>query len=48
MLSRRELLRAGTLGGLVVVDRPFLFVIHDVQHGTPLFLGKVVDPREQP
>ena len=28
----------------LVVDRPFLFVIHDVQHGTPLFLGKVVDP----
>jgi serpin B len=32
----------------LVVDRPFLFVIHDVEHGTPLFLGKVVDPREQP
>jgi serpin B len=32
----------------LVVDRPFVFVIHDVQHGTPLFLGKVVDPREQP
>jgi serpin B len=30
----------------LVVDRPFLFVIHDVEHGTPLFLGKVVDPRE--
>ncbi len=29
----------------LVVDRPFLFVIHDVEHGTPLFLGKVVDPR---
>ncbi len=28
----------------LVVDRPFLFVIHDVQHATPLFLGKVVDP----
>lgn len=28
-----------------VVDRPFLFVIHDVEHGTPLFLGRVVDPR---
>ena len=25
--------------------RPFLFVIHDVQHATPLFLGKVVDPQ---
>jgi serpin B len=32
----------------LVVDRPFLFVIHDVANGTPLFLGKVVDPREQP
>ena len=29
----------------MVVDRPFVFVIHDVEHGTPLFLGKVVDPR---
>jgi serpin B len=29
----------------VTVDRPFLFVIHDVEHGTPLFVGQVVDPR---
>jgi serpin B len=29
----------------VYVNRPFLFVVHDVQHGTPLFLGRVVDPR---
>lgn len=29
----------------VVLDRPFLFVIHDVEHGTPLFLGRVGDPR---
>ena len=28
----------------VVVDRPFLFVIHDVEQGTPLFLGRVSDP----
>ena len=28
-----------------VADRPFLFVIHDVEHGTPLFLGRVADPR---
>lgn len=28
------------------VDRPFLFVIHDVKHGTPLFLGRVEDPSE--
>ncbi len=25
----------------LVVDRPFLFVIHDVEHGTPLFVGRV-------
>lgn len=29
----------------VVVDRPFAFVIHDVEHGTPLFVGRVEDPR---
>ena len=28
-----------------VVDRPFLFVIHDVGSGTPLFVGRVADPR---
>ena len=28
-----------------VVDRPFLFVIHDTAHLTPLFLGRVIDPR---
>jgi serpin B len=28
-----------------LVDRPFLFVIHDVEHGTPLFVGRVADPR---
>ncbi len=28
-----------------VVDRPFLFVVHDVEHGTPLFVGRVADPR---
>ena len=26
------------------VDRPFLYVVHDVEHGTPLFLGRVTDP----
>lgn len=26
------------------VDRPFLFMIHDVEHGTPLFVGRVTDP----
>jgi serpin B len=29
----------------VVVDRPFVFVIHDVALGTPLFVGRVADPR---
>ena len=31
-------------GHTVLVDRPFLFVIHDVEHRTPLFLGRVADP----
>jgi serpin B len=32
----------------LVLDRPFLFVIHDTAHGTPLFVGRVADPRELP
>ena len=28
----------------LVADRPFLYVIHDVPTGTPLFVGRVVDP----
>ncbi len=28
-----------------VVDRPFLFVIHEIALGTPLFVGRVADPR---
>ncbi|MFS3129397.1 serpin family protein [Nocardioides sp. Bht2] len=28
----------------MLCDRPFLFVIHDVEHRTPLFLGRVSDP----
>jgi serpin B len=28
----------------LVVDRPFLFVIHDVETATPLFIGRVADP----
>jgi serine protease inhibitor len=31
-------------GHSLVCDRPFLFVIHDVDHGTPLFVGRVADP----
>ena len=27
-----------------VVDRPFLFAIHDVEHRAPLFVGRVSDP----
>ncbi|KRC46421.1 MULTISPECIES: serpin family protein [unclassified Nocardioides] len=29
---------------VLTVDRPFLYVIHDVEHATPLFVGRVVDP----
>jgi len=28
----------------MTVDRPFLFVIHDVEHLAPLFVGRVSDP----
>jgi serpin B len=28
----------------LTVDRPFLFVIHDTAHNTPLFVGRVDDP----
>jgi serpin B len=28
----------------LAIDRPFLFVIHDVANGTPLFIGRVADP----
>jgi serpin B len=27
-----------------IIDRPFLFVIHDVETATPLFIGRVDDP----
>jgi serpin B len=36
---------SGFIGGPeLVVDQPFLFVIHDTTHGTPLFVGRVADP----
>lgn len=40
-----------TVGGAitedeVVIDRPFLFVIHDVATATPLFIGRVTDPTQ--
>ncbi len=28
----------------LVLDRPFLFAIHDTDHGAPLFVGRVADP----
>ena len=31
-------------GHTLVLDSPFLFVIHDTAHGTPLFVGRVADP----
>lgn len=35
----------GAIGGVeLVLDRPFLFVIHDTANGTPLFIGRVTDP----
>jgi serpin B len=35
---------AGPPPAEMVCDRPFLFVIHDVELGTPLFVGRVGDP----
>lgn len=34
----------GVTGHSLLCDRPFLFVIHDVAHGTPLFVGRCADP----
>ncbi|HET7735745.1 MAG TPA: serpin family protein [Nocardioidaceae bacterium] len=38
---------AGVTPEVVTVDRPFLYVIHDVEHGTPLFVGRVDDPSQE-
>jgi serpin B len=35
---------AGPLPVSMVVDRPFLFVIHDLPTATPLFIGRITDP----
>lgn len=32
------------LATVLNVDRPFLFVIHDIDTATPLFIGRVSDP----
>ncbi|HSV40655.1 MAG TPA: serpin family protein [Nocardioidaceae bacterium] len=32
---------------VVRVDRPFVFVIHDLEHNTPLFVGRVDDPSQE-
>ncbi|MBN1174570.1 MAG: hypothetical protein JXA67_20545 [Micromonosporaceae bacterium] len=28
----------------LTVDRPFLYIIHDVATATPLFVGRILDP----
>ena len=40
-------MRAGSANAepfVLNVDRPFLFVVHDLATGTPLFVGQVLDP----
>ncbi|NYG57138.1 serpin B [Nocardioides daedukensis] len=37
-------LSAPAPGKTLVIDRPFLFAIHDVEHHAPLFVGRVSDP----
>jgi serpin B len=29
---------------MITVDRPFIFLIHDTETGTLLFVGRVLDP----
>lgn len=42
-----EWMSAGPTPISMVVDRPFLFVIHDLATATPLFVGRVTDPTTQ-
>jgi serpin B len=35
---------AALLSHTLVLDRPFLYVVHDTAQGTPLFVGRVSDP----
>jgi serine protease inhibitor len=37
---------APTLGMTVVLPDPGRILIHDLAHGTPLFVGRVEDPRQ--
>ena len=38
------MISAGPTPVTFVVDRPFLFIIHDLATATPLFVGRVTDP----
>ena len=40
-----ELVSAGPEPQTVVIDRPFIFLIQDMETGAILFIGRVVDPR---
>ena len=35
---------AAAATAVAIVDRPFLFVIHDLPTATPLFIGRITDP----
>lgn len=36
----------GTMYTYVIIDHPFIFIIHDRQTGTILFIGRVLDPAQ--